>query len=653
MLLGSSQFPRAPGLSSPPSFANSARDIHRYFVDGAGIASSRILDRFDSDCSPLELLTDLEEFLLTHIRPGNPEFALDVILYYVGHGGFGGPHREYYLAIRATRSGQEGISSIRMSDLAHVLNEHAVSLRRYLVLDCCFAASAYTEFQSGPLAVAVAKTEDVLPPRGTALLCAAGRSSAAEAPEGAPYTMFTGALLNVLRTGDPDGDPWWTLTDIGDRVRRYIVEHYAGDAVRPEILSPKQTYGDLARDIYMFRNPGRRLPPTIGAAEAEEPPARDTPSSEVALSAAMPSAVGISPLVDHGPELHAGDNVAAAQRTITITDLSEPPTMVPAGAGQPPARDTPSSEVMLSKAMPSAVSTSPLVDHGPGLHAGDNVAATQRTITITDLPEPLYSAATVPDLLAAWKAVAAASITATGSSEQVSVRRSTTRLSIAVPAMLSVVIIAVAVLCVVLAWIESRILFSRYLLNWAAIGSSILVASSLSGVLWWLGQRFVRSRRNALRRQINDYPEDLLTMSVTRRVASARIMQSALHSWQVKPHQRVIDDLQNELFHVIIDAKKRMAISVADQYSLKRHLAKTDDELVASALAARRGSVENSKLHLRAGCDYAEQFKLTAKTFHIAKEMRHKIENAPEKQRVLEMTMFRSASAAFIHLGEV
>jgi len=127
-----------------------------------------------------------------------------LIVYYVGHGLFWGPDHAYCLAVRATDERNEGLTSIRMSDLASIIKADATRwLRRFLIFDCCFSGAALKEFQSGPLQAARVKVLDELPQKGTALLCSASAQDPSLAPMGLQRTMFSDALLKALHQGHP------------------------------------------------------------------------------------------------------------------------------------------------------------------------------------------------------------------------------------------------------------------------------------------------------------------------------------------------------------------------------------------------------------------------------------------------------------------
>ena len=179
----------------------------------------------------------------------------DILLYYVGHGGFVGINKDYFLAVAATREGFEGPTAIRMADLSSGLRDYAGSARKYLILDCCFAASAFAQFQDSGLTELIrAQTLDPLPPRGTALLCSSGSRQLSLSPRGEAHTLFSGALIEVLRTGERSGRFAFSLEDIGRKVKDLLRAKYPEDWVRPEVHSPDMREGNVAH-IPIFPNP--------------------------------------------------------------------------------------------------------------------------------------------------------------------------------------------------------------------------------------------------------------------------------------------------------------------------------------------------------------------------------------------------------------
>lgn len=261
IVLGASEWPEYDLLTGSPAFRNSAHDLAKYFLasDGLNLAPDNLLDLFDDDSAASVQNRRIGRFLKDRgaALKGARSGVNDLLIVYIGHGGFVPNDRDaYFLALRTTQKDAEGVSGYRVSDLAKTVLDSARFARRYLIFDCCFSASAYSSFQSsGPLALARVKTLDVFPNRGTALLCSSGSRDPSKAPAGQRYTMFSDALLKVLRDGSPfhTGSRWLSLEDLGDAVREMVRESYPEKAVRPEVHSPDQREGDIA-EVPLFLN---------------------------------------------------------------------------------------------------------------------------------------------------------------------------------------------------------------------------------------------------------------------------------------------------------------------------------------------------------------------------------------------------------------
>jgi hypothetical protein len=285
IVLGASRFPNLPEHMSNPAFRTSAAEFRRYLLDehGFGLVDENLLDLFDSPAGPFEQDDKIVHFLKRRVKElqASKGPARDLIVYYVGHGGFFLPHDQYFLALACTKAGAEAISGYPIHALAVTLKEHTPQLRHYLILDCCFSAAAYQAFMgSGPMEVARKKTEEELPAKGTALLCAASPRDPAKAPLGQNLTMFSGVLLEVLWKGASDLPERLSLAEVGRCAEELVRKRFIGVAVRPEVHSPDQQKGDVAK-IPLFPNnslaakvrpsPGKGQPP-LNAREPPRPP---------------------------------------------------------------------------------------------------------------------------------------------------------------------------------------------------------------------------------------------------------------------------------------------------------------------------------------------------------------------------------------------
>lgn len=264
VILGASEFPKAKDTLEPsPSFKRSAEAFRDYLLsqDGLGLDKNNVLDLFDTAVPSSDIDEQLRDFLRDRIstKSNGEKCVQDLIVYYVGHGGFTQSGTDYYLALRGTRLDNPLQTGYPVRSLATTLKTYAQKVRRFVIFDSCFSASAYAAFQaSGPVQVALQQTLDVLPPeKGTALLCASGPRNPAKAPPDARYTMFSGALLDVLHEGDAAEPEYLTFQSLSEAVQQRIRAEYEDEAVRPEVHFPDQPQGSIGK-LPLFPNAVKR-----------------------------------------------------------------------------------------------------------------------------------------------------------------------------------------------------------------------------------------------------------------------------------------------------------------------------------------------------------------------------------------------------------
>jgi Caspase domain len=247
ILFGASEFPGLPAWSNPELGA-SARAFRDYVRDpsGLGIPRRRVLDLFDDEADQVEQCLRIDEFLS---REGTA--ASDLILYYIGHGTF--DNDEYCLGIRSTQRGREYLTTIESRKLARSVRDHFRRKRVYLILDSCYAASAARDWQGDEVNHAIRKFAKVLPGHGTAFLAAASKDDVTRAPRAERYTVFTGALIEALNKGVPNGPERLSLSDLHEEVCALLLQRPELETSRPELHVPLQREGDISR-LPMFPN---------------------------------------------------------------------------------------------------------------------------------------------------------------------------------------------------------------------------------------------------------------------------------------------------------------------------------------------------------------------------------------------------------------
>jgi DNA-binding NarL/FixJ family response regulator len=265
ILLGASAWPLFPEFERSEAFANAMRGLKDYFLNPQqfGLPTENLLDLFDLTYSPDKLDIEIGQFLERRIAAMKTmgKAARDVVFYFVGHGYFIGRDSDFFLAIRRTRRDNPRVSGLQMLSLADTLTEKARHLRWIIILDCCFAAAAFSAFQAGPAQVAIEKTIDAFevggkrtgfPRKGTALLCSSNHKSPSLLFPDGSSTMFTKALLDALAQGTSFRHKRLSLRDV--TVLAADVLKNIRNAPMPVVHSPDQSEGDVA-DIPFFPNP--------------------------------------------------------------------------------------------------------------------------------------------------------------------------------------------------------------------------------------------------------------------------------------------------------------------------------------------------------------------------------------------------------------
>ena len=290
ILLGASEWPDSPDFQGSAAFANVARDWRGYLLNPQqfGLPEENFLDLFDTEQGPEKIDRAIRHFLArrTSAMRQADKAPRDLLFYFVGHGGFAGRNSEYYLAVRCTSSENPGVSGIRIESLATTLTDMARYLRRFIILDCCYAAAAFNWFQAeGPAYEAVRQTVDVFKEKaktvgkGTSLLCSSGKKVASLLTPDGSYTMFSKALLHVLSTGNPKRQDRYHLSfrEVTDLTEEVLDNLLAEKAPRPELHSPDQVDGDVA-DVPFFPNPVAKAVPLSTLSDDQTVPVVAPPS---------------------------------------------------------------------------------------------------------------------------------------------------------------------------------------------------------------------------------------------------------------------------------------------------------------------------------------------------------------------------------------
>jgi putative transcriptional regulator len=137
-----------------------------------------------------------------------------LLVYFAGHGVVDERTGELHLAVGQTDRDAAYATAVPYEWIRRAVLESPAS-RRVVILDCCYAGRAISGMRDDVTAVA-----DEVEIDRTCVLVATSLNRAALAPPDEKYTAFTGALIDVLRHGVPNGPDPLDLSTVYDEVLR-------------------------------------------------------------------------------------------------------------------------------------------------------------------------------------------------------------------------------------------------------------------------------------------------------------------------------------------------------------------------------------------------------------------------------------------------
>ncbi|MFG3295687.1 esterase-like activity of phytase family protein [Streptomyces sp. NPDC048179] len=189
-----------------------------------GIPESRIREVVNP-VSPAELVGPITEAA---------ELAEDaLIVYYAGHGLIDRNERQLLLTLPDSVEGKS-YTSVRSSDVRRAIRDTGAAPRRVLILDCCFSGQVLTEMTDGHRQDVEAAVQTLRDVEGAYVMTSATRDRPSHAPDPENCTLFTGALVDVMRKGLRGGPELLSLHDLFVAVKERIRVH------RPEIPQEPQ-----------------------------------------------------------------------------------------------------------------------------------------------------------------------------------------------------------------------------------------------------------------------------------------------------------------------------------------------------------------------------------------------------------------------------
>lgn len=173
----------------------------------------------------------------------NAKKAEDLMLVYFSGHGLIDARGDLYLALTGSDAALPMFTAFPYDGLRYALRD-CPARNRVVILDCCYSGRAI-DAMADPDASAYDQTAIT----GTYVLTATAANVLALAPVGARHTVFTGALLDLLRDGSPDAPDLLTL----DQTFRHLHRTLTGSG-HPK---PQQRGTDTAAHLVLARNRAR------------------------------------------------------------------------------------------------------------------------------------------------------------------------------------------------------------------------------------------------------------------------------------------------------------------------------------------------------------------------------------------------------------
>jgi putative AlgH/UPF0301 family transcriptional regulator len=252
-----------------------------------------------------------------------------LLVYFAGHGVVDERTGELHLAVGNTDREAAYATAVPYEWIRRAVLDSPAS-RRVVILDCCYAGRAISSMSDDLTAVA-----DEVEIDRTCVLVATSPNRTALAPPDEKYTAFTGALVDVLRQGVPDGPDPLDVATVYDEV---LHAHRRRARPLPEMRA---------------RNGGERVPLVRNLAR----PARHPPPA--------PTPVVAAPFSHTGSVLVAGAAVSDDElRGATVAVLAHSPATGALGV-RLDRRTSRSALDVFDQPTPDPLDRAPVFDGGP------------------------------------------------------------------------------------------------------------------------------------------------------------------------------------------------------------------------------------------------------------------------------------------------
>ncbi|MFJ9637875.1 caspase family protein [Streptomyces sp. NPDC101178] len=203
----------------------------------------------EEDCTEVPHGASPQE-LLDALHDAAAEATDLLLVYYAGHGHFGGRDRTFHLATRAS-SVRRAYHSVKYNDVRDLVSGSAAQ-RKVVIVDCCFSGRAL------PMSDETAPTQLDMEITGACVLTSAAETERSLClPEGSVFTLELTALLREGLAGELSGGrqgehlPELTMTDIFNALHGRLQNRAVEDLRVPQ---PRMSTRDLGHQIVLASN---------------------------------------------------------------------------------------------------------------------------------------------------------------------------------------------------------------------------------------------------------------------------------------------------------------------------------------------------------------------------------------------------------------
>jgi hypothetical protein len=225
------------------------------------VGGEDVLDLFDTDDPWFDQQLRINSWLKDRAPPPGDPRAL--LIYYVGHGGLADDGSQFFMAINSTNDFDALASSISRDSFTRTLNRAARLFRKYLIIDCCFAANVIAGMQGAVAHKMTAELNEVDShmikdhSSGLAAICSSDSISTSNALGRDGLTQFTDALLETMRLGDPNGEDELTFENLRLLIEPQLKRLYGDRAVPPASRFDDNVRGPIHK-LGLFPNRAQR-----------------------------------------------------------------------------------------------------------------------------------------------------------------------------------------------------------------------------------------------------------------------------------------------------------------------------------------------------------------------------------------------------------